>query len=338
MTIHRPVKGLKGAFRSKVFVRSLYVWVTKHQRNCRYSKLVSAPNTSITKTLESAEMPKQRLTVKGDLQPQSANIDFVVKSFFVDSISEFVQFLSLHDHKVEEILANLVLRVLAPIECTGIFMSQVKPDGTVELVAKYGIHPNLFDTYPVGISLKEKWPITDALRSRRTVWVNTLPDWGDEYPHLAVKPYPFDEKTFICWSIERFGTPVACMGVFCKSVVPPDIEVDSFLKAVGSIMSLYMYREGTEPYEIRMARNQSSIGNGNLLGMPLTERQALIVKLMADGKTNASISDLLGYSESTIRQESIKIYAKLGCSGRTDAARIYRETMVDSSHNSQDAR
>ena len=275
-------------------------------------------------------MPKQKMAgtnVKERSELQVQEKDFESKRFFVDAISEFVYFLSLHDHKVEEILANLVLRVLSPIECTGIFMSQVKPDGEVELVAKYGIHPNLFDTYPVGINLKEKWPVTDALRSRRTVWVTTLPEWGEEYAHLRSKPYPFDEKTFICWSIERFGTPVACLGIFCKPVVNPGIEVDAFLKAVGSIMSLYMFRVGPEPYELRLAKNQSLISNGKLQGQPLSERQALILKLIADGKTNASISDLLGYSESTVRQETIKIYAKLGCSGRTEAAKIYRDTL-----------
>jgi len=56
---------------------------------------------------------------------------------------------------------------------------------------------------------------------------------------------------------------------------------------------------------------------------PLTERQNLILKLIAEGRTNAAIADVLGYSESLIRQETIKIYAKLGCSGRNEAAQIY---------------
>jgi DNA-binding NarL/FixJ family response regulator len=56
---------------------------------------------------------------------------------------------------------------------------------------------------------------------------------------------------------------------------------------------------------------------------PLSERQNLILKLIAEGRTNAAIADVLGYSESLIRQETIKIYAKLGCSGRNEAAQIY---------------
>ena len=55
----------------------------------------------------------------------------------------------------------------------------------------------------------------------------------------------------------------------------------------------------------------------------LTDRQMLILKMISEGRTNATIADVLGYSESLIRQETIKIYAKLHCSGRSEAALIY---------------
>ena len=57
----------------------------------------------------------------------------------------------------------------------------------------------------------------------------------------------------------------------------------------------------------------------------LSERQELILKLMSEGRTNFSISELLGYSESTIRQETIKIYSFLQCDGREEASMIYKE-------------
>ncbi len=62
---------------------------------------------------------------------------------------------------------------------------------------------------------------------------------------------------------------------------------------------------------------------------PLTERQNLILKLISEGRTNAAIADVLGYSESLIRQETIRIYAKLGCSGRNEAAQIYLKSNIE---------
>lgn len=48
----------------------------------------------------------------------------------------------------------------------------------------------------------------------------------------------------------------------------------------------------------------------------LTARQLEILKYMADGKTNAAISRLIGFSESTVRQETIEIYRQLNAHDR----------------------
>jgi len=60
-------------------------------------------------------------------------------------------------------------------------------------------------------------------------------------------------------------------------------------------------------------------------GRKLTERQYQILELMAQEKTNLAISQILGFSESTIRQESIRIYEKLRCDGRKEAAMLFNE-------------
>ena len=62
----------------------------------------------------------------------------------------------------------------------------------------------------------------------------------------------------------------------------------------------------------------------------LTQRQQLILKLISENRTNASIADMLGYSESLIRQETIRIYDFLDCSGRHEATQIYLRSNTDS--------
>lgn len=61
----------------------------------------------------------------------------------------------------------------------------------------------------------------------------------------------------------------------------------------------------------------------------LTQRQQLILKLIAEGRTNNDIADMLAYSESLIRQETIRIYDVLDCSGRLEAAEMYRKSNTD---------
>lgn len=53
----------------------------------------------------------------------------------------------------------------------------------------------------------------------------------------------------------------------------------------------------------------------------LTERQLTVLRLMAEGKTNAQIAQDLILSESTIRQETVKIYRALGVSARSEASK-----------------
>lgn len=53
----------------------------------------------------------------------------------------------------------------------------------------------------------------------------------------------------------------------------------------------------------------------------LTKRQLKVLCLLATGKTRDAIARELGYSDSTIRIETIAIYRSLGVSGRDEAVR-----------------
>ena len=55
-----------------------------------------------------------------------------------------------------------------------------------------------------------------------------------------------------------------------------------------------------------------------------TRRQRDVIHLVAEGLTNTQIATELGFSESTIRQETMRIYEILGATGRADAVRMYR--------------
>ena len=72
---------------------------------------------------------------------------------------------------------------------------------------------------------------------------------------------------------------------------------------------------------VKNPAEKSKPGAGELT---LTERQLVILRLISEERTNQSISHFLGYSESTIRQEIMRIFAKLGCNHRAEAAAIYK--------------
>jgi len=89
-------------------------------------------------------------------------------------------------------------------------------------------------------------------------------------------------------------------------------------------------RLGAEPLlaELRNVGGQPArrTGQGGTVGHALTARESEILKLVADGRTNGEIGKQLFISTKTVSVHVSNILAKLGASGRTEAAAIGRRT------------
>jgi len=55
---------------------------------------------------------------------------------------------------------------------------------------------------------------------------------------------------------------------------------------------------------------------------PLTDRERVVLELLARGETNPAIATRLAYSLATVRRDTIAIYRKLGVSGRVEATAL----------------
>jgi len=250
---------------------------------------------------------------------------------YLDQVSDFITHLESKNHTIDEILAYMVLRVLRPLDASSIFLFELSSEGTVESVARSGASLLARNIYPDSYDLREVTPINDCIKSRKSVWINTLPSWPSEYIFLNSIAFTDPEKSFVCFPVEKAGTPVAAIGIFCMPELSPTTELDSFLRAVGSVFSLHVYQQevmravqaGTKPHGTYSPTH-------NVINK-LNERHELILKLMSEGRTNSTIGELLGYSESTIRQETIKIYAYLQCTGREEASIIYKKHHAENS-------
>ena len=247
---------------------------------------------------------------------------------YLNHITEFVSFLSTNKRTLEEILSHMVQVVLSPLNAEAILIRQLNSENQAVLVETWGISLESLQGYPVAYSLNDRYPTTDTLRFRSTTWINTLPDWGDDYPLLKELKYNTGAKSYICFPIERAGTPVAALGVFCRKVLHPNAEIESFLRAAGSILSISLYNRDSSLDEPHKGHRENMHSESKI--KELTERQLVILRLISEDRTNIVISNLLGYSESTIRQETIKIFSILECKGRYAAGQIYRKEMAKS--------
>jgi DNA-binding NarL/FixJ family response regulator len=139
-----------------------------------------------------------------------------------------------------------------------------------------------------GIS-KEKWT-PDS-----TMYVNTLRDRGVLQGHVIVQfhsPVTAGDKHRTAEAIDDLCVPLALYLSFMSRPVGVGL---------GGI---------TLPMEHRES------GSGQL-----SQRQVLILRGMVEGKTNHELATELGFSVSTIRHETMRIYQALSVSDRKEAAK-----------------
>ena len=98
------------------------------------------------------------------------------------------------------------------------------------------------------------------------------------------------------------GAAVASIGIMSHDVHKQTREANSFLWTISSLMSLFFANKFDKIPEFT-----------------LTSRQLEILTLISNNYTNHDIAEELGYSDSTIRHETMKIYEILKVTGRKEA-------------------
>ena len=188
-------------------------------------------------------------------------------------------------------------------EIAGVSWIEVDDSGFLDYQLNHGFHRDL-DT-SIRISIDADNIASIALRTQRT-----------QISDLRSAPSKFEDHTH-AESLEAYSsvlilplTPVTALGIVFISTPVELSKFQDYFECVRLILSL---KENRIRFDESRLSSQSPVASRRL-----TSRQAKIVELIRDGKTNGSIADSLGYSESLIRQETIIIYRKLGVSGRKE--------------------
>lgn len=169
----------------------------------------------------------------------------------------------------------------------------------MELQMSYGKTSEL--VVPV-VSAWDKSPLAQCLMSKKMVFKS-----GKDESHLALP-------------LARTTIPVGAMLLVMEADVtepPLSTAVSHLLSKVGAFFLEVKPKISLHP-------KLNGNGNGHRPDQ-LSARQIQIVQLIGSGLTNGRIGKELSLSESTIRQETIKIYKALGVSRREDALEACRK-------------
>jgi DNA-binding CsgD family transcriptional regulator len=251
-----------------------------------------------------------------------------VESFAVEPLVTFMQYL-LNLPSRSEIIQHLVLHTFSKFDAWGACIVLNQEYGVLETGGQYGLGPGYKSSL-------------DGVRSSVALQVEMdhKLEIGSTSDYLSPLGHSIVGSLF---------TPHNFLG-FIQVFLPESInsaEAHDYMRAVCLPMSLLEELHKKEidnshfpsihPYANGFYPNSNhAIGNPHELadqrpvstssGSPnLTSRQLRVLELMSLGKTNIAIAEIIGYSESTVRQETMAIYRIFGVHDRNDACKVAYE-------------
>ena len=242
-------------------------------------------------------------------------------------IELFVASSKVHNN-LSEVLRLISIKLLIGFDIQTVILCTLGRDGLVKPEFHFGIEISELNFPNRGFHIADRTPCSDAIKEQRIISLDSLPNIPEIYRRTFEPRIPERIRSLA-------SVPVLCDGIvfgtlLCLSTrkTLKQKEVQEVLEIVGMCLGAILHNKNLEidsskidsHSHIPLKFMEQSDSNKEL-----TERQLLILQMMSDGRTNSDIADLLGYSESLIRQETIRIYSRLRCSGRTEAIRIFKD-------------
>ena len=244
-----------------------------------------------------------------------------------EALMEFARFLMTRPAG-DRVAQYVVTRLMSVHGTRAAAICRFAPDGAPTLVGSFGLPQEAVDSYAAH-SLWDSSPMSDCVISGEPVILLTSAEVDEEYPGCA-DDSPAIRAPMAVWPL---ALPQSAFGTLHLALPAPS-AAQALLSdgaEVAVLLSLYLSLAG--PALPRPSRPESAIGEptpGTATGQArlaeeLTERQSAILARMATGQTNAQIARDIGFSESTVRQETMAIYRHLGATDRHDATRLAAE-------------
>ena len=223
----------------------------------------------------------------------------------MSDIRKFIQWLSFHPTS-DDIARSLVTEYLHQYSALGVRFSRLQADESIIVLGQFGFEDSAKwadrvipssewrarDTEPTQVLKGER---QDRWCNGSTVYIQTLRDHGLTQGHL--------------------------MAAFHKSIKESDKNrVAEIIQDLCVPLALYLSFQNRGPVNKVVSLNP--INDSRDAGArQLTVRQISILRGMVEGKTNHELATDLGYSVSTIRHETMRIYQALAVSDRKEAAK-----------------
>jgi DNA-binding CsgD family transcriptional regulator len=199
---------------------------------------------------------------------------------------------------------------------SSVTLAELGPGGMVRVVASEGLRSDEAKRLArVDMPLSTDIPVVEAIRDNRLVWLNDMVAMGQSHPDAAGIAAQLPMGTVISWPIQRPGGLAGSLTIYSPDILFPNPTTEAFLRTVGNLMALFANLASPAP-QTSNDRESTAIDF-------LTDRQVQILERISRGDTNGQIASLIGYSESTVRQETMRLFQRLGVANRREAREFF---------------
>ncbi|CAN2227242.1 Transcription regulator LuxR, C-terminal [Candidatus Nanopelagicaceae bacterium] len=214
----------------------------------------------------------------------------------MNEIRGFIEWLSYHP-TADEISRALVLDHLATLGACCVRIGLFNSDDSVTFVGEYGFEDG---------------------RKGKTFPSSEWRTWNFEAVEIAIGRNPdhwSNDKKLLMFQLRHRGAIQGHLAIRFSQSVEDCSRVEQVVMDYAVPISLYLSlnHEGQ--------RGGTSAGRDDTGAEQLTPRQLSILGGMVEGKTNHELATELGFSVSTIRHETMRIYQALAVSDRKEAAK-----------------
>lgn len=232
-------------------------------------------------------------------------------------LSDFTTFLQTKGLTIQDICQYLVTVSLKDFGFYCAVFAEIQKTGQVRITSHFGADPKDIEAWQ-DLDFEIKTPVNDCLRENRIVWINTLPHYSQDYNLLNSLPTDDRLKTLVVFPLRGSSHLLGAISILSDKKIELDTEIELLIKGLCHMTALRMELGTKSKMKLMDSQHvKNPIDNSSL--MTLTPRQKKILEMLIAKKTNKEIADELIYSVSTIKQETIAIYEKLGLRGREDS-------------------
>jgi DNA-binding CsgD family transcriptional regulator len=207
----------------------------------------------------------------------------------------------LKSENASEFCRSLVHADFTGADAQGCQLYLLDNNSKLKVVANYGLPSPADETAVEELSAWDTNPIAACVREKGLIFEKNKEA----------------NKSVVCIPLLRDQLPVGVLCIVVGSATKPLPFAESLIPILSKLGAYILATLATQ-------KGRSGNVDPNANGEDLTSRQIQILELMAEGLVNVEIAGQLLLSESTIRQETVRIYRALGVPNRAEAAKKAR--------------